>query len=82
MMKNFVVKFGRILWDIGAWFVMAVVLLCGITWLFSPQTIVAGILTIIFGPVICIIMWQFAYIFFDIRDKLEELVELKKQDKE
>ena len=79
-MKDFVVKFGRILWDIGAWFVMAVIVLCGVTLLFSTQTLLAGILTLIFGPVICVIVWQFAYVFFDIRDKLAELVELKKQE--
>ena len=82
MLKDFVVKYGRILFDVGAWILVILILTSGSLMLSTKETFVIGILILIVGTLLFLLLYFFAYVFLDIRDKLEELVELKKQDKE
>ncbi len=72
-MKKFIVDFGRGLIDISAWVVLAGIIVSGIIMLFANPF--AGIITLLAGLIGFIAFYYLIYLFIDIRDLLQEIVQ-------
>ena len=79
-MKNFIVGCGRVLIDIGAWIILLAILIFGIVLLFQQP--LAGLGVLIIGTIVFVSVFYLLYLFIDIKDKLDIIVENQIKNKE